>query len=95
MEINVNRYDDAPRGLGVAAALLAAAVATSAILGSVTWLFDSASQTPWVAADQAATVSQCDGLHGASARHACLRSVLAARKTEVSVAARGAPAISD
>lgn len=93
--MNRHSNDGIPRALGVAAALLAAAIATSAILASVTWLFDSASQTPWVASDQAATVSRCDGLHGSSARHTCLRSVFAARNAEVSVVVRAAPSISD
>lgn len=91
----MNAYDGTPQVLGSAARILAAAIATTAILGSVTLLFDYAGQTPWVAAAHAAKVSRCDELHGSNARHVCLRAVLAARQAELRVAARGVSATSD
>jgi hypothetical protein len=57
----------------------AAAVACFASLSAVVVLFDSAGSTSWFAADQALLVTNCEPVHQASQRHACLQA--AAKQT--------------
>jgi hypothetical protein len=60
-----------------AVAIVLGILASVATLGPVLVLFDSASETPWLPAGQAALVAHCDSRHSTSQRKACVREAMA------------------
>jgi len=61
--------------ISVAVLATAAVLASAATTGAVFALFHSASSTPWLPAEQASLVAQCDARSSAKQRRACVQEV--------------------
>ena len=77
-------------GLETLACLLVAAAISTALIASVVVLFDSVSNTPWLAStpQNLALAARCDGARSAAARRQCLRDAVETKKPSEQQVAR-------